>query len=388
MTPRRQQPRTSTGRPGAWPLLLAAAAMAVCATFDGADAKTPGRSYCFLGRCHRVLTLAETQSRLGKTETLRASFYDDCARDRFNPCALTSSGEVFRPAAPDNAASPIYPDGTMLLLFHPETGAAAAVRVNNAGPYHSSRLIDVSAATADALGFRTKGLADLEVRVIAAPRAEEAIYRRLRRYWPVHGPIGRHGSIADAHAALVRASELPRVPARADAAALVALPATAVAATPPGVDERIPAADAETPALIAAVAPERVVIAAVALAGRHWLPNTTMDADEVPASAAGRGAFVHSVAAGAGLEHVTASLVAGEPSGLLASLRARARFGVKPGRLPDVGLGVAVAWLRETAVHLAAHARIAARARIAPRGPARMASFSEPQSSPGLISRR
>ncbi len=117
----------------------------------------------------------------------------------------------------------------MLLLFYPETGAAAVVRVNNAGPYHSSRLIDVSAATASALGFRAKGLADVEVRVIAVPSADEAMYQRRRRYWPVHGPIGTHASIAAAHAALVQVAELPSVPARADAPALTALPMVAVA---------------------------------------------------------------------------------------------------------------------------------------------------------------
>lgn len=205
------------------------AAAAVMALTEAVEAKTPGRTYCFLGRCHRVLTLAETRLRLGRTETLRASYYDACARDRFNPCQLTSSGEEFRPAEPDNAASPIYPDGTMLLLFYPETGVAAVVRVNNAGPYHSSRLIDVSAATASALGFRANGLADVEVRVIAVPRADEAMYQRRRRYWPVHGPIGTHASIAAAHAALVQVAELPSVPARADAPALTALPMVAVA---------------------------------------------------------------------------------------------------------------------------------------------------------------
>ncbi|MEQ1711583.1 MAG: septal ring lytic transglycosylase RlpA family protein [Hyphomicrobium sp.] len=207
-------------------VLCAAAAM--MALTEAVAAKTPGRTHCFLGHCHRVLTLAETRLRLGRTETLRASFYDNCARDRFNPCQLTSSGEEFRPGEPDNAASPIYPDGTMLLLFYPETGVAAVVRVNNAGPYHSSRLIDVSAATASALGFRAKGVADIEVRVIAVPRADEAMYQRRRRYWPVHGPIGMHASIAAAHAALVQVAELPSVPARADAAVLMALPKVVV----------------------------------------------------------------------------------------------------------------------------------------------------------------
>ncbi len=182
---------------------------------NSAEAKTPGQTYCFQGRCHRVLTLAETRRREGWTETVRASFYDHCARDRFNPCGLTSSGEVFRPNAPDNAASPIYPDGTRLLLFYPVTGAASVVRVNNAGPYHTKRQIDVSRATAEAMGFSRKGLADLDVRVLEAPRSEESIYQRNRRYWPVHGPIGRHASIGAAHEALRKVAASPELLAAA-----------------------------------------------------------------------------------------------------------------------------------------------------------------------------
>lgn len=189
------------GRPAAFPM---AALLIIALGTDVAQSKTPGQTYCFLGRCHRVLTLAETHRQTSRTETLIASFYDNCARDRFNPCSLTSSGEAFRPDAPDNAASPIYPDGTLLLLFYRMTGVAAVVRVNNAGPYHSRRLLDVSRATAEAMGFSQEGLAQLDVRVLEAPRAEDATYRRNRRYWPVHGPIGRHASIAEAHEALVR----------------------------------------------------------------------------------------------------------------------------------------------------------------------------------------
>ena len=59
-----------------------------------AEAKTPGKTYCFRGFCHRVLTLAETQADVGKTALLSTSNYDDCKRDRFNPCGLTSSGAV------------------------------------------------------------------------------------------------------------------------------------------------------------------------------------------------------------------------------------------------------------------------------------------------------
>ncbi len=113
---------------------------------------------------------------------LSSSFYDSCKNDRLNPCGLTSSGEAFNPDAPDNAASPIYPDGTMLLVWSPESREAAVVRVNNAGPYWGDRKLDVSRATAERLGFKDRGVADLQVRVIDAPAAEEATYVKNRTY--------------------------------------------------------------------------------------------------------------------------------------------------------------------------------------------------------------
>jgi rare lipoprotein A len=167
----------------------------------GAVAKTPGKTYCFSRVCHRVLTLAQTRARVGKKATVLASYYDDCRRDRFNPCGLTSSGTVFRPGAADNAASPIYPNGTKLLVFNPRNGRAAVVRIDNAGPYWGRRTLDLSRAAADKLGIRGSGVARLTVKVVKAPTAAEARYRRKRRYAPVKGFLGKFGGIREAAAA-------------------------------------------------------------------------------------------------------------------------------------------------------------------------------------------
>lgn len=163
-----------------------------------AEAKTPGTTYCFNTICHRVLTLQTTAALIGREIEHETSYYDGCKQDVFNPCGLTSSGEVFRPGSADNAASPVYPDGTTLLVFNPETHQAAVVRVNNAGPYWGHRKLDVSRATADKLGFRKKGVAKLKVMVISVPSEIEARYRQRRAYEAVPGPIGQHVSMADA----------------------------------------------------------------------------------------------------------------------------------------------------------------------------------------------
>lgn len=186
-------------------VLLTGGFVAFGLSSDNAEAKTPGKTYCFHGKCHRVKTLAETQALVGAEETVMASHYDSCKVDRYNPCGLTSSGEVFRANAPDNAASPIYPDGTTLLVWSPDTRASIVLRVNNAGPYWGNRKLDVSRGAAEVLGFAGRGVAPLKVRVIAAPDRAQATYKRNRRYDPVPGFIGHHASLDEAQSAAATA---------------------------------------------------------------------------------------------------------------------------------------------------------------------------------------
>lgn len=180
-----------------------------------AEAKTPGSTYCYYGTCHRVKTIAETQTAVGIKEVVQASFYDDCKNDSLNPCGLTSSGEKFSPDRPDNAASPIYPDGTTLLVWSPQSKEAAVLRVNNAGPYWGGRKLDVSRAAAEALGFKPYGVAQLQVKVLEAPSAAEATYKRYRRYHAVPGPLGRYDSVEEARLSIAVMEAFDEMPTAA-----------------------------------------------------------------------------------------------------------------------------------------------------------------------------
>lgn len=155
-----------------------------------AHAKSPGSRYCFNGFCHRVGTLAQTETLVGWRGYLLASYYDSCRLDRLNPCGLTSSGAVFRPDLPDNAASPLLPDGTVILAYNPKTGDSSVLRITNAGPYSGKRKLDVSRAAAEKLGFRHEGVAALVVSVLQSPTWDEASYVRRRVYASVPGYIG------------------------------------------------------------------------------------------------------------------------------------------------------------------------------------------------------
>jgi Lytic transglycolase len=182
---------------------MAAGLCALDPTF--ATAKTPGTVHCYGGWCHRINTVDEMDAMVGRRGYVMASYYDDCKRDRFNPCGLTSSGAVFQPDRPDNAASPIFPDGTVLLIYNPETHLAAVVRVTSAGPYRGDRTLDVSRATAEHLGFHKRGVAPLEVAILKSPELQEARYSKLRVYASVPGFLGKFSTFDAAHdAALVK----------------------------------------------------------------------------------------------------------------------------------------------------------------------------------------
>lgn len=177
-------------------LLGAAATLVVSATaVPTADAKSPGTRYCFHGLCHRVGTLAQTDTLVGWRGYLVASYYDSCRLDRLNPCGLTSSGAVFRPDLPDNAASPLLPDGTVILAYNPKTGDASVLRITNAGPYSGKRKLDVSRAAAEKLGFRKQGVAALVISVLQSPTKADASYVRRRVYPSVPGYLGKFATV-------------------------------------------------------------------------------------------------------------------------------------------------------------------------------------------------
>lgn len=197
--PREKRPllRAASDFAAGWRLALRALAGAAATLIVGvasvptADAKSPGTRYCFHGYCHRVGTLAQTDTLVGWRGYLLASYYDSCHLDRLNPCGLTSSGAVFRPDLPDNAASPLLPDGTVILAYNPKTGDASVLRITNAGPYSGRRKLDVSRAAAEKLGFRRQGVAALVVSVLQSPTKTEASYVRRRVYPSVPGYLGR-----------------------------------------------------------------------------------------------------------------------------------------------------------------------------------------------------
>lgn len=364
---RRPKPWAGRRRVLGQTLALTATLLAADAVLD-AEAKTPGAVYCHRDTCHRVKSLEETSRLVGRDLVLRASYYDHCRRDRFNRCGLTSSGEAVRPGDADNAASPIFPDGTALLLFNPDNGRAALVRVNNAGPYWGRRQLDVSRATAQRLGFERNGVAELEVRVVLSPLAEDAVYRRHRRYDAVPGFIGSYASLAHAHAAVLSDIERmvdartprPRQPSpeepaiaatlaarEADDRVARALPPLRLAARAPEiVDTPAPPRPYDVASLILpplTLDREPPVLPAVAI--------PTMTAEDDATLTVGRATALAIASAAPALERIDAAADAqtvwSEPGRTIDIAIAKARTPGEPLRLPEVAIPSALAAFAE-----------------------------------------
>jgi len=77
----------------------------------------------------------------------------------------TSSGEVLRPGS-FTAAHRSLPFGTKVLVTNMTNGRTAMVRINDRGPFHSSRVIDLAHGAASQLGLTASGTANVKLEVI------------------------------------------------------------------------------------------------------------------------------------------------------------------------------------------------------------------------------
>ncbi|SMO59576.1 rare lipoprotein A [Chryseobacterium rhizoplanae] len=93
-------------------------------------------------------------------KTSYASYY----HDKFNG-RKTASGEVF-----DNskftAANRTLPFGTNVKVTNLKNGKEVIVRINDRGPYHSSRSLDMSKAAFDEIGDISHGTIPVEYEIV------------------------------------------------------------------------------------------------------------------------------------------------------------------------------------------------------------------------------
>ena len=74
----------------------------------------------------------------------------------------TASGERFNPTDL-TAAHRTLPFGSKVRVTNARTGASVVVRINDRGPFHGNRLIDLSEAAAREIGIRSAGSGTVEI---------------------------------------------------------------------------------------------------------------------------------------------------------------------------------------------------------------------------------
>jgi rare lipoprotein A len=77
----------------------------------------------------------------------------------------TANGEIFG-AYYFTAASPVLPIPSYARVTNLDNGRSVMVRINDRGPYIAGRIIDLSYQAAEALGYRARGSANVEVRYV------------------------------------------------------------------------------------------------------------------------------------------------------------------------------------------------------------------------------
>ncbi|HCH24649.1 MAG TPA: septal ring lytic transglycosylase RlpA [Oceanospirillaceae bacterium] len=114
-------------------------------------------------------------SSTGFTQTGLASWYGKKFHGH-----LTSNGETYDMYAM-SAAHKNLPLPTFARITNLENGKIVIVRVNDRGPFHGDRVIDLSYAAASKLGYRKKGVAKVLIEAIDARSWSAAGEQALRR---------------------------------------------------------------------------------------------------------------------------------------------------------------------------------------------------------------
>ena len=77
----------------------------------------------------------------------------------------TASGEVLRPGTL-TAAHRTLPFGTKVRVTNLWNGRSAVVRINDRGPFHGARVIDLAHGAANQLGLVASGVAKVKLEVL------------------------------------------------------------------------------------------------------------------------------------------------------------------------------------------------------------------------------
>ncbi len=109
----------------------------------------------------------------------------------------TSSGERYDMYAM-TAAHRVLPIPSYARVTNLANGRSVVVRINDRGPFHSGRIIDLSYAAAHKLGYVAAGSAKVEVdSIVPGARSEVAVAQPVAAPAPVAAPLGPPAVVAE-----------------------------------------------------------------------------------------------------------------------------------------------------------------------------------------------
>lgn len=148
--------------------------------------------YTIDGQTYEVLPSAQGYVEEGVASWYGAKFHGH----------LTSNGEIFDMYRA-SAAHRTLPISTFARVTNLANGREVVVRVNDRGPFHSARIIDLSYGAAVVLGFANQGTAPVRVEVIDLVGVED--HRALS---PAEYRYLQIGAFSQESKALIRAEEI------------------------------------------------------------------------------------------------------------------------------------------------------------------------------------
>ena len=146
-----------------------------------------------------------------------ASWYGDAFQGR-----RTANGEIYDKES-ISAAHPTMPLPSYARVTNLGNGHSIIVRVNDRGPYHGGRVMDVSSRVADALDFKGAGTARVKVEYIGKASLEGSDDSRLLATLRLDGAPATLDGLPDGRPVMVASSIL--APVESLAGALTAAPA-------------------------------------------------------------------------------------------------------------------------------------------------------------------
>ena len=163
-------------------------------------------SYVVLGKRYRTLKSSKGYKQRGVASWYGTKFHGN----------RTSSGEIYNMFAM-TAAHKHLPLPTYVEVVNLDNKRRTVVKVNDRGPFHDNRIIDLSYAAAVKLGVDTAGTANVEIRAIEP--------RRYSRPAPTRVTKKHQAPARDAQPQAPARTAQPQAPAAAPTAPIAATPA-------------------------------------------------------------------------------------------------------------------------------------------------------------------